>query len=312
MSRLTELQRELQDASAAIVRAERTLAEHPDVPSVAATLRTIQKRKENLQEAVFGEANALGLDVCGYRIELGDGPAAISAITAVLGTFQKIFTTVYDAVVYGPKQTAKASAETIAATSFGFAYSFPGSLGIMMTLPNERLLIEETALDTAIKKTFELIEAQDADKVQELTVTVGLPAVRLAHQWATENAKAGFGANITWQRDLTVKETIRVQTQELGYLASLISGTTAKEEVVKVGELLDVDLITKKFQMRVGESLIRGDFDTAIGTAHPAQLPKLYKATLNVLQKVVISEGQEEITYFLLRLDEPDNAFALS
>jgi hypothetical protein len=311
MSRLAELERELQDTAAAIVHAERTLAQHPKTPSAAATLRTIQKRRETLEEQFFAEANDLGLDVCGYRIELTNGPATISAMTNVLGTFQKIFTTVYDAVCYGPKMTSKTSARTLAETSFGFAYSFPGSIGIMMTLPNERLLTEETNLDMAIQKTFELIEAHDEGKVQELTDAVGLPAVRLTHQWAAENSKAGFGANITWQRDTTVKNKVHVQPQELTQLAFLISGATAKEEVVKVGELLDVDLLERKFQMRVGKDIIRGDFDTAIGQSHPALLPKTYKATMNLLQKVVISEGQEELTYFLLRLDEPDTSLPL-
>ncbi len=306
MSRLSDLQIELQEASAAIVRAERTLAENPNIPSVAATLRTIKKRRENLEEQFFSEANILGLDVCGYRIEPTEGRPTIAAMTAVLGTFQKVFTSVYDALCHGPKLTSKASRETIAATSFEFAYTFPGSIGIMMTLPNERLIVGESSLDAAIKTTFDLVHAKDPEEVQSLTDKVGLPAVRLAHEWAQENARAGFGANITWQRKDTVLSSVRVQTQELARLASIMTNAQAKEEKVVVGELITVELAAKKFQMRVGEAILHGNFEDAISASHPAQLPKRYKATLHVLQKVVISEAEEEITYFLLRLDEPD------
>lgn len=308
MSKLAELQMELQEASAAIVRAERTVAQHPDIPSAAATLRTIIKRRDNLEQQFFAEANEVGLDVCGYRIEPNEGRATIAAVTAVLGAFQKTFTNVYDALTLGrPKMKAKASRDTIEATAFEFAYSFPGSIGIMMTLPNDRLLLGETGLDDAIKTTFDLLNAKTQDEVQLITDKVGLPAVRAAHEWAEENAKAGFGARITWQRDEVIRDSMHAQTQELAQLSSFMKQIHAREEITVIGELVEVDLIVRKFQMRVGEKIIRGDFKDAIGTAHPAQLPKLYKATLQVQQKIVPeSDQEEEIVYFLLRLEEPD------
>jgi hypothetical protein len=312
MSRLEELQRELQDASMAIAHAQRTLAAHPQTPSVLATLRTIEKRRENLEEQFSVVANEMGLDVCSYRIELADDArATIAGMTAVLGGFQKIFTNVYDALVHGPKQTSKASATTTHATAFGFSYTFPGSVGVMMTLPNDRLLLGETQLDQAMEKTFELMKMREPTEIQAITEVLGLPAVRQAHQWAAENAKAGFGADITWQRDDAVKQEIRVQPQELAQLARAISAASAKEQVTIIGDLLDVDVPEKTFRMSADGKIIGGTFDTAISFAHPVVLPKTYRATMNVVQKIVVEDGQEQITYFLLRLDPIDDSSAL-
>jgi hypothetical protein len=308
MSRLEELQKELQRTSAAVVHAERTLAANPGVPSVAATLRTIEKRRENLEEQFFEAAAEQGLDVCGYRIELDDKPATISALTAVLSAFQKVFTSVYAAIERGPKLTSKVGAEIVAATEFGFAYSYPGSLGIMMTLPNDQLLLVETKLDEAMGQTFELLSARDKIKVEAITEIVGLPAARLAHQWATENAKAGFGVDIRWQHEDTLKKELRLQTQEIVEVAFSIREATAKEEIVVTGELLDVALSSHTFQMRLDDKIIQGEFKDAINAEHPAQLPKTYRATLNVMQKIVIDDGKEEITYFLIRLESPESA----
>jgi hypothetical protein len=308
MSRLEDLQKELQGVSAAVVHAERTLAANPNVPSVAATLRTIQKRRENLEEEFLVVAAAQGLDVCGYRIVLDDKPATISGLTAVLSTFQKVFTSVYDAVMRGPKLTSKAGAETIAATELGFAYTYPGSVGVMMTLPNDRLLIGDTKLGEAMGQTLELLNARDKVKVEAMTEIIGLPAVRLAHQWATENAKAGFGAEITWLRNDSMKRELRLQMQEIAEVASSIRQAIAKEEIVVTGELLDVALSSHTFQMRLHDRIIQGGFKDAINAEHPAQLPKTYRATLNVMQKIVIEDGKEEITYFLVRLDPPEEA----
>jgi hypothetical protein len=308
MSRLEELQKDLQRASAAVVHAERTLAANPNVPSVAATLRTIQKRRENLEQQFIAVAAEHGLDVCGYRIELNEKPATISGLTAVLSAFQKVFTSVYDALVRGPKLTAKVGAETIAATELGFAYTYPGSVGVMMTLANARLLVGDTKVDEAMGQTFELLNVRDKDQVEAMTEIVGLPAVRLAHQWATENAKAGFGADITWMRDDSVKKELHLQKQEIAEVAWSIRHATAKEEIVVVGELLDVALSSRTFQMQLDDKVIQGEFKDAINAQHPAQLPKTYRATLNVMRKIVIEDGKEEVTYFLVRLDPPEGA----
>jgi hypothetical protein len=240
MSRLAALQKELQNAAAAVAHAERTLAAHPNVPSVLATLRTIQNHRASLEEQFFAAADELGLDACGYRIELEGHTASISGMTAVLGTFQKIFTTVYDALERGAKKkAAKNTDKAIADTTLGFAYSFPGSVGVMMTLANDRHLFGGK-LDDAMEKTFDLIRAQEREELQLLTEQVGLPAVRLVHQWAEENVKAGFGANIVWQRDDLVKRGVRVQLPELALKAATLRDMSAEETMVVLGELLDV------------------------------------------------------------------------
>jgi hypothetical protein len=305
MSRLAELQRDLQEASAAVAHAERTLANHPDVPSVHATLLAIQNRRASLEEQFFAAADELGLDACGYRIELEGHTASISGLTSVLGTFQKIFSTVYDALERGPKKTSKNSAETIEATTLGFAYAFPGSVGVMMTLANDRMLFE-AKLDAAMGKTFDLIRAKEPEELQLLTDLVGVPAVRLVHQWAEENVKAGFGADIVWRRDDVVKREVRVQAPEIAQKAATIKAMSARETAIVVGELLDVDVLEHTFRMKVSDRIIQGSFDKAITAKKPAQLPKTYQATLQIMQKIVADEsGQEQIDYFLVDLEPP-------
>lgn len=306
MSKLADLQKDLQGAAAAIAHAERTLAAHPDVPSVHATLRAIQSRRASLEEQFFAAADDLGLDACGYRIEMTGSTASISGLTAVLGTFQKIFTTVYDALERGTKKKAgKNSDKAIADTTLGFAYSFPGSVGVMMTIANDRHLFG-AKLDEAMEKTFQLIRAQETAELQSLTDRIGLPALRLVHQWTEENVKAGFGADIVWRRDDVVKREVRVQLPELALKAATLRSMRAEETVVVVGELLDVKVSDHTFSMQLSDKIIQGTFDKVISSQNPVQLPKTYQATLKILQKVAVDEtGKEQIDYFLVRLDPP-------
>lgn len=306
MSRLGEIQARIEMAGQAISRAERALAAHPNLPSTAATLRGFVLMRERLEEEFLREADTLELGVFSYRVEFGARTrATITGLTGALGTFQKVFTTVYDALLNGPKKRANPSAEVVDATAFGFSYTFPGSVGFMMTLANERLLIGQTKLDEAMEKTFDLVKTRDPLGIQAMTETVGLPAVRLVYQWAVENNKAGFGADLIWQPRESIKSELRVQPQEIRDLAYAVNSAIAKEQIRAIGELLHVNMFENSFQMRMAGRTINGTFTSAISAQHPAQLPKSYMATLVVNTKVVLVEGQEKIDYFLVKLDEP-------
>jgi len=100
-----------------------------------------------------------------------------------------------------------------------------------------------------------------------------------------------------------------MQPQEIAQVAASIGGATAKEEVVVIGELQDVATSEHTFKMKLQDRIISGQFNDAINASHPALLPKTYQATLNVLQKVVVEDGREEITYFLVKLEtRPKNS----
>jgi hypothetical protein len=57
--------------------------------------------------------------------------------------------------------------------------------------------------------------------------------------------------------------------------------------------------------MAVEGKTIQGSFEDAISQSNPVQLPRRYRAVLNIQEKIVSENGEDEITYFLLRL-EPD------
>ena len=95
-------------------------------------------------------------------------------------------------------------------------------------------------------------------------------------------------------------------TQEIAQVAASVKATTAKEQVEVVGELLDVSNIKRTFRMKVNDKIIQGKFGDAIGLERPVQLPKSYRATLIVLQKLVFDDEKEEIIYFLVSLESPE------
>ena len=303
MTSLAQLQEELQETSAAIARAEQALVRHPYVPSVLATLKTIQKRHANLEQQFSEVASVAGLDVCRYRIDIEAAPPTVTGVSGVLLAFQKLVTAVYAAVKYAmPRQTTKTSAETIDETEFGFAYTFPGSLGIAMTLPNEITLLNRSYLDDAMLGVFDIMKARSTDDVKSVSNRFGMAAVRLAHNWATENTHAGFGAAISWQRRDDVRASIRVQRPEIARLRAAINETTEETDAEIVGQLVMVNTEEKKFMMRVNGDLIEGQFSDAISTVRSAELPKEHAALIRITKKILPAEGEPPVSYFLLNL----------
>ena len=87
------------------------------------------------------------------------------AITKSLATFQELVTAIFDAFKTSPKLRAKISAEIVAQSTLNFGYAYPGSLGFVLTMPNDRLLIGESELDRAFQTIFAMTKAEQSAEV---------------------------------------------------------------------------------------------------------------------------------------------------
>ncbi|WP_279358196.1 hypothetical protein [Methylobacterium indicum] len=304
MSLIADLSREIQGATVAVARAERAVASHPEYPSAVVTLRSAQKHLEVLEEKFFQIAQNVGRNVCSYRIEYDyERSPVISGVTEAIGLFQKIFTNVYHAVAHGPTQRAVVSRESHEATAFEFAYAFPGSVGFMMTLKNKTDIFGDSRIDTAMEMTMKLLSTHNHKDLDLISELVGLPAVRLTHRWAQENAKAGFGADIKWRIEEENAVYVRIQSALISEMSTLLATYTAKEKRIVYGKLLNVNMFDNTFQMEVDGKIINGRFDKAISETRKARVPENYIAHLTVATRIAPSEEDDGVTYFLNELE---------
>lgn len=307
MSELAELQAKLQDTHAAIVRIERMLTDNPDLPSLLANMRSLQKRHKNLEADFLAAAYELGVDVCTYRLFPDDQKPTLTGLVSALGDFQSLFSVVYDAIRTGPKKRARISEDIVKESSFGFAYSFPGSIGVVLTLPNEILLLEEidTALDGTMKSIFGMAKAENPSEILTFAQKLGPAPVRALYRWANDHVKAGLGADIEWRRKETVRAALLIQRPELERLTQAIDVTSDNEysEFDFTGDLVGADVDNLTFHMKNGETEIKGRFSDAISADHVVTLPKPYRARIRKTTKIYYSTEREEESFFLLGLE---------
>ncbi len=307
MNELSYIGERIQDTEAALARLNRQLAAHPGRPSILLEIRSLEKMRRGL-ESEFSQTSAqLGLEVCNYRIISETGHVRVSGLGAALQDYQNVFSVFYDAIKSNrPKERAKIGSEIGEESAFEFGYAYAGSVGFVLTVPNERMLFD-TVLDQTVQSVFETVRADRPEQIREIARHVGPAPIRAIHKWATANVANEFSVEILWRRGDSLRNQVLIQHAEFKRLRQAISETSDERvtEFVVTGQLVGVDV--KKDFFRIlpdsgGE--IRGAVVGTIDEAHTVELPKRYRATIRKTTKIVYSTDEEKPVYELLRVEQ--------
>lgn len=303
---ITDITEKLHDTQAEIAHLQGVIARQPNVPpSVLSMLQSFEQRQEQLKAAFAEATNQSHLDVVSYRL-FNDiaGPPTITALANALMRFQTLYTVVYDALD-GPKKTSRVTANALTATTFTYGYTFAGSVGFVMTLPNDRLLIDGTDLDKAMETLFELAKANSSDQIAEFAKRLGPAPIREMYKWADALVDNGLGADIDWRRENDVRAHLLVQRPELQNLQDAIIETS--DDVVKTrritGMLIGIDVVRHTFRMIFGKSAeIRGRMSESIGKV---EVPQRYTAEIRTTTRINYATENEETSHYLVSLSPP-------
>jgi len=306
MSYLLDIQEKLQDTAAMLAQLERDLARRPDAFGVQLNIMSLEKRKQKLETELSAATAAMGLEVCSYRLLPTQERVKLAGVTSALGQYQSLLSSFYDAIKNGPKRSAKLSAEVVAETALDLAYVFPGSIGFVLTVPNETTLFDNTTIDESISLIFEVAKAQRPDEVLAFARRLGPAPIRALYNWADAHVKALFTADIEWRRGERIRQKGMIQWQEFERLQRAISETSdeVSEEFTLTGMLLGTDVATRKFHLRPDNgSDIRGESGEIISISHPVEVPKRYTVKIRKTTKTHYSTEQEDVSYELLGLE---------
>ncbi len=297
----------IQETQTEILRLESLLVHHKDDPTIALTLNSLHKRQKTLEDRFAGVAHTEYLDVCTYKLitEKGSRPTILT-LAQTLVDFQRLFTTAFDAIKTGPKKRARIQPDTVAASAFEFGYSFAGSVGIVLTIPNERLLIGGSEMDQAIEIIFKLTKTTDSNDIAAYARETGLATIRQLYKWASNHVNAGVDAEIKWRREKNIRAEVLVQVPELERLLQMIERTNEEyqESVTIAGTLVGADTKTHNFHMEFADgNEIRGKMAENIGHDQTVNLPKHYNATFLKTSKIHYATEKDDISYYLQSLN---------
>ena len=192
--------------------------------------------------------------------------------------------------------------EANAQTSFGFAYSFSGSVGFVLTLPNDQSTLFDTDLDEAMKVVFSMAKAPKPEQIAEYARKYGPGPIRALFNWANHHADFGMGADIEWRRNDDVRASVLIQYPELRELRDSIALTsdTRSKRIEVAGELVGVDVERRTFHFRVEEENYTGSLSPEI--RHAVEVPMRYTAVIDEETITKYSTDEEKTSRILISL----------
>lgn len=308
MSELLELSHRLQESSSAIAQLERALTKHPDSPSLRVNLESVSKQFGQLEAEFHALADRQALDVCSYRLfkETAGGPS-LRGFSGALHEFQTAFSALFDALQNGPRRRTRLTPDVVESTRFGFGYAYAGSVGVVLTLERERMLIDVGTLTDTITTFFDLAQAPTRDDIREIGRKLGPAPLRSIFRWAEAHVSDDIGADISWRHgDETA--TLLLQRAQMQHLRDEIDATSEEEhaQFTLTGVLTGASVVTKRFDFQPDDAeAINGRFTDAISTEHEVRIPSArYRASVEKTTKIRYSSEEETQTWHLLKLEE--------
>jgi hypothetical protein len=308
MSKLRAVLDRINDIEATISRIE--LESKGDIPlSTQLSLQSLEGRRDMLREELALVTRSEHVEICDYKIIPENANSyALSAVTTALHDFQDMVTLVFDAITSKPKQRASVSPDVQQKTQFDFGFAYSGSLGVVLTIQNDRLLLDENSkLDSAVSAVFKLVKIRSPEAVREAAHTYGAPTIKKLYHWSKTHSQYGMSADIKWIRDAQVRDEVIAQSPEMEALSHAIAEKSEKEtEPVRLnGELLGWNVHNRSFVMAFPETRpISGRWADDFEGAIPRKVPGYYSAELTKETTVRFSEEKDLISWVLNRLNE--------
>lgn len=306
MSRIAEILDDLRENGAAIARLEANIAKNPDAKGLTLALDSLLKRRGLLEEQFEETTESNFVDIVNYRIipeNLERLP--LRAVTGALDRFQAAISTIFDARKSGPKKRARLSADVVAQTGFDFGYTYAGSLGVVLSIPNERLLIGESDLDAAVEMFFSATKSKNREEIIQFAEEAGIPSVRRLYEWSIAHSNYGLSASVEWRRKDEIRSHFEIEPTALIKLQEVIEETSEiDEDVVEItGILVGLDTTLKTFHLVVPDADdIKGYWSEEYAYSPNHVLNARYVVNMAKRSVVYYAYEKEEVSWSLISL----------
>ena len=257
MIQLQVIQKKLLELNEIIKKHKSLLSIKPDNLSVMLALSSFESLYTDLQNQYVSVANFWNFNVVNYRLSSKHKNISISALSALLDSFQNLYSNVYEVVKYQvAKQNTRLRDDTVKKTALYFGYSYGGSLGIVMTIDNQEKFIESD-LDIAFKQTLDVLKVKTKEEIKPIIDKFGYGTIKLLNDWSTVHLKYETNAEIKSSLSSTEQTSDNFVVSDIKTLNELLVSTPIiTEEILEFVEcqLVGVDIEKRTFHIIVDES----------------------------------------------------------
>lgn len=293
-------------AAADAARAERTLARNPQ--SLAAQLNYASRRKLAAQsrDEMLRLAEINNIEVCNYRIiSKNTDYFPLASVSKSCLSYQYLFSQVHDAVRNGKKNNAVIGSEALAESSLGVAYTYPGSLGVILLAESEPGFFSGS-LDDTISAFFRVIRIRSLEDIRLVSDQLGNAVLKRVKDWSEANSQGGFSVDLQWKRSDGISLGGVFEKEEFELLIELIGDISdeSREDRDVQGLLVGIDLKSGTFHISVEDGAdLRGSFAEAFDRSVTVEVGIRYNFSLTEITKMRYATGEVSTRYELDHLD---------
>ena len=272
-------------ANASIAALERALLSNPDNQAAKINLAAMRKLARQSEAELEDLASKNAVEICRYRLvpmhsdEYGLGPIAKS-----LFEYQQMFSQIYDSFNNGIKSNKGVGAESKQKSMLEFAYTFSGSLGVVLLARSERDFFAGN-LDASIEMLYNIININNAESVREIASQRGTAVIKTVNDWCKANIEGGFSTDVKWKRSDGRYLGQMVNVSRFSDIAEIINSAADEQvEHVKVrGMMVAGNISSGSFQISVpGGETYSGSFHTELNRPSIISLGVLYDAVIEI------------------------------
>lgn len=292
-------------AFASVSRLEAALQRAPNNRGLQVNLASMRRLADDSRAELLRLAEINHIEVCNYRLspEFGDSYALEHVANSFL-EYQLLFSQIYDSFANGPKSNAVIGFEAKRASALDFAFSYSGSLGVVLLAQSEHDFFEGN-LDKPIDALYQVLDLSDADSVKDISAARGKAVVKRIHDWSSATSRGGFAADIRWKRSDGVERAQVVPRSKLQQIAEVISGTS--EEVASPhkinGTLVGIDVNAKTFHFVVpGGDDYKGRLGDNFPLSEMNRVPAPYAAEIVTYERHHFATGAQDVRHVLDKL----------
>lgn len=290
--------------TAAVQRLEFALRKNPQDPRLSLGLGSARRRARRSQEILEAFAQQQQVDLIRYRLLNSDDFYPIEAVADSVSAFQKSFTGAADFLESGPKAKARYAHEIESRTRLNLAYTYPGSLGMVLAVENERDLFLQSGMDGIVEVFSQFLEVADENSAVDASRRLGSALITQLCKWVDVNAKWENSVDyvVSYARDVQRGE--HVPKNKFFDLSDIFHGAKDEEpHTFKLaGMLVGLDTNDRRFHFVVpGGPDYKGSLSEEFGIA-PTTVPGRYAAQITEKVTRVVATGKESRSRTLVSL----------
>lgn len=292
--------------TAIVQRMEFALREDPSNEKLALGLGSAIRRANRSQEQLEAFAETQQIDLVRYRLLRDSELYAVEAVAESVQSFQRSFTGAADYLESGPKNKGRFSEEVEERTRLNLAYTFPGSMGLVLSVENHRNLFGEGQLDEVVNVFGQFLSVSDEDTAIDASRELGAGLITQLCRWVDTNAKWETDIDFVIKHGSGIQKGEYITKNKFFDLHDIFHA--AKDEEPNIfsmnGILVGLDIDLRRFHFVVPEGQdIRGVLSDEFITT-PTIVGRRYNAI--ILEKIVrsVATGKETQTYSLVSLSE--------